>query len=56
MNSVQLSGWASIIAFRHILTPIAIDWVKYINGGYSVSWATLYIFGIRIARWRKDAP
>ncbi len=46
----------NIIKFRHLLTPIAIDWMKLActPAFKPEQYKTLYIFGIRIATWRVD--
>ena len=49
-------GALSVFKFRHMLTPIAIDWVShaYINGHSAIAFKSLYVFGVRIMRWRTD--
>ncbi len=48
-------GAFSIFDFSHMLTPVAIDFMKYaVTPNASLSYKTLFIFGIRIARWRCD--
>ena len=46
-----------VIKFQHLLTPIAIDWIRLAADGPGIEgreYKTLYIFGIRVASWRAD--
>ena len=47
-------GALNIIKLRHLLTPVAIDYTSYTVRGIRLDYNSLYIFGVRIARWRCD--
>ncbi len=53
MNKLNKYGAFNIIKLRHILTPIAMDKIQFTDDGASfMAYASLYVFGVRIARWR----
>lgn len=60
MDNASKCGALRVFEWRFILTPITVTWIRYservIFTDYSATWRELYIFGIRIARWRADAP
>lgn len=51
-------GWLTVFRFRFVLTPITIDWMQYLGepGTKPIEWRALYVFGVRIARWRVFTP
>lgn len=47
------NGAFDLVKWRHVLTPIAIDWE---SDHYLELYKSLYVFGIRLARWRAVQP
>jgi hypothetical protein len=60
MKQQSDQSWGRVFCWRYALTPLVINWVQYRKEAFlaevSTTWRELYVFGVRLARWRGDAP
>lgn len=45
------SGVFAVFVLRFVLTPVTVSWQRYEIGHFFITWRSLYIFGVRVARW-----
>ena len=44
-----------VFNLEFVLCPLAVEYWEASNGREFKRWACLYIFGVRVARWRRGA-
>ena len=51
ITRLEWSGSLSVFVPRFAFTPITIGRTRYELGPKYIEWRSLYVFGVRIARW-----